>query len=145
MRVRPRFVPCPGPQQRVGMPLHLVVAAALIDADRRVLVAQRSDGRWEFPGGKVEPGETPEAALVRELAEELGIETATTCVTPAGFASHHGDDVHLVLLLFACRNWHGAPKGLLGQAVRWLRVPELYGLAMPPADVPLIGQLDVLL
>lgn len=149
MRVRPRFVACPGPGQRVGAPLLLVAAAALIDADGRVLVAQRRggvhDGLWEFPGGKIEGGETPEQALVRELDEELGVETSTTCLTPTGYASHHGADAHLVLLLFACRNWHGAPTGRQGQAVRWCRVAELYRLAMPPADVRLIDQLERLL
>jgi len=145
VRIRPRFVACPGPAQRAGLPLLHVAAAALIDADRRVLVAERAPGVWEFPGGKIEPGETPEAALVRELAEELAVETSTACLTPAGFASHHGDDRHIVLLLFACRNWGGTPTGLQGQAVRWLRVPELYRIVMTPADVPLIDHLDRLI
>lgn len=145
MRIRPRFVPCPGAPQRAGLPLVTVAAAALIDADRRVLVAERAPGVWEFPGGKLEPGETPEQALVRELAEELGIETSTACLTPAGFASHHGDERHILLLLFACRNWGGEPVGQQGQQVAWRRVPDLYRLAMTPADVPLIGQLDLLL
>lgn len=149
MRIRPHFVACPGPAQRHGVSLLMVAAAALLDADGRVLVAQRQggvhDGLWEFPGGKLEAGETPEQALVRELGEELGIETSTTCLTPTGFASHHGPDAHLVLLLFACRNWRGVPVGRQAQAVRWCRIAELYRLAMPPADVPLIDQLERLL
>lgn len=123
-----------------------VVACALIDADRRVLVAKRPAGKhlaglWEFPGGKIEPGETPEAALVRELREELGISTQQSCLAPAAFASHGYDEFHLVLLLFLCRKWDGDSKGQEGADTRWVRVPELFSLAMPPADRPLIGLL----
>ena len=127
------------------MKIVLVSAAALVDADGRVLVQQRPEGRpmaglWEFPGGKVEPGETPEAALKRELAEEQGMRLC--CVTPAGFASHTMDGWHLVLLLYICREWEGSPAGA---PVRWLRVHELYALAMPPADAPLLPLLEALI
>ncbi|MGL4542384.1 MAG: (deoxy)nucleoside triphosphate pyrophosphohydrolase [Polymorphobacter sp.] len=135
---------------RAGLPLLVVVAAALVDADGRVLVAQRPAGKhlagqWEFPGGKIEPGESPEAALVRELGEELGIRTHSSCLAPAGFASHAYDEFQLLLLLFAIRKWQGIPKGSDGQAVRWVRPPELFGLDMPPADRPLLGLLNLLL
>jgi len=137
---------CPGPAAVTGLPLLHVVAAALIDVDGRVLVAQRPAGKhlagtWEFPGGKIEPGETPETALVRELREELGIDTATSCLAPAGFASHAYAEFHLILLLFGCRKWTGTPRGREGQAVRWVRAPELFSLDMPPADRPLLGLL----
>lgn len=127
------------------MTVVLVAAAALVDADGRVLVQRRGPGDalaglWEFPGGKVEPGETPEAAVRRELAEELGLQLC--CVTPAGFASHAMDGWHLVLLLFVCREWDGYPAGA---EVRWLRVPELYALAMPPADAPLLPLLEAVI
>ncbi len=125
-------------------PILLVVAAALIDADGRVLVAQRPidkplGGLWEFPGGKLEPGETPEAALKRELREELAIEIC--CVTPAGFASHAYEAHHLLLLLYLCREWDGTP---MGPPMRWMRVPELHALAMPPADAPLLHMLEAM-
>lgn len=128
----------------------LVVAAALVDADGRILVQQRPEGRamaglWEFPGGKIEPGETPEAALIRELREELAIDVAAACLAPACFASAPLGDRHLLLLLFACRKWSGIPQPLEASALRWVRVPELHGLAMPPADKPLIGLLEALL
>jgi len=148
--VLPDVSQCPAlPAARAGLPLLHVVAAALIDTDGRVLVAQRPAGkhlagRWEFPGGKIEPGETPEAALVRELAEELGILTHASCLAPAGFASHAYDEFQLVLLLFAIRKWQGTPIGQAGQAVRWLRPPALFGLDMPPADRPLLGLLNLL-
>lgn len=130
--------------------LLLVAAAVLVDADGRVLVAQRPTGKhlagtWEFPGGKVESGETPESALVRELAEELGVDTAESCLAPTGFASHAYEDFHLLLLMFACRKWRGRPEGRQGQAVKWVRVPELFTLDMPPADRPLLGLLQALL
>lgn len=125
----------------------LVVAAAMIDGDGRVLVAQRPPGKqlaglWEFPGGKVEPGETPEGALVRELAEELGIEAVEGNLIPAGFASEPRDGRHLVLLLYTLRRWAGVPESLDASAIRWVPVGELRELAMPPADVALIGALE---
>lgn len=124
------------------MSLVLVAAAALIDADGRVLVTQRPPGGalgglWEFPGGKIEPGETPEQAVKRECFEELGVQLC--CITPAGFASHAYPDFHLILMLWMCREWDGVPAG---PPLQWLRVPELYRLAMPPADRPLLPQLE---
>ncbi|MEM6637714.1 MAG: 8-oxo-dGTP diphosphatase MutT [Pseudomonadota bacterium] len=121
----------------------LVSAVALIDVDGRVLLAQRPAGKsmaglWEFPGGKVETGETPEAALVRELSEELGIETWDSCLAPLIFASHSYDDFHLLMPLFACRKWQGIPKGREGQKLAWARVSEFSSYPMPPADIPLI-------
>jgi 8-oxo-dGTP diphosphatase len=122
----------------------------LIDADGRVLVQQRPAdksmaGLWEFPGGKIEPDETPEAALVRELQEELGIETQTSCLAPAGFASEPLGDRHLILLLYICRKWRGIPQALEAPAIRWVRPIGLHDLPMPPADKPLIGLLDALI
>jgi len=127
-----------------------VVAAALIDGDGRVLVQQRPAGKmmaglWEFPGGKVEQGETPEAALVRELREELGIDVAAACLAPACFASEPLGERHLLLLLYVCRRWAGTPRPLAAAALRWIRPLELFTLAMPPADRPLIGLLAALL
>ncbi len=132
------------------LPTRLVVAAALVDRDGRVLVAERPAGKhlagtWEFPGGKVEPGETPETALVRELDEELGVNTQTSCLAPTGFASHRYNDFHLLLLLYVCRKWDGNPRGRDGQKLRWERVPTLFSLDMPPADRPLLGLLDALI
>jgi 8-oxo-dGTP diphosphatase len=128
----------------------IVVAAALIDADGRVLVQQRPAdksmaGLWEFPGGKIEPDESPEAALVRELQEELGIETQTSCLAPAGFASEPLGEQHLLLLLYICRKWRGIPQALEAPAIRWIRPIGLHDLPMPPADKPLIGLLDALI
>jgi 8-oxo-dGTP diphosphatase len=125
------------------VPLVLVSAVALIDADGRVLVAQRPAGRsmaglWEFPGGKVEAGETPEAALIRELHEELGIDTHASCLAPLTFASHAYPDFHLLMPLFACRRWNGVPQSREGQALRWVTPADLRNLPMPPADLPLI-------
>ena len=141
---------CPGPAPVAGLPLLHVAAAALVDGEGRVLVAQRPAGKhlaglWEFPGGKIESGESPEAALVRELHEELGIDTAASCLAPAGFASHPYPDFHLVMLLFVCRKWRGTPRGRAGQAIAWHRTPALFRLDMPPADRPLLGLLDALL
>jgi 8-oxo-dGTP diphosphatase len=121
----------------------LVSAVALIDRDGRVLLAQRPEGKamaglWEFPGGKVEPGETPESALVRELHEELGIETWDSCLAPLTFASHGYPDFHLLMPLFACRKWEGIPHSKEGQALAWARAAELRSYPMPPADEPLI-------
>ncbi|CAN5340685.1 8-oxo-dGTP diphosphatase MutT [soil metagenome] len=127
-----------------------VVAVALVDADGRVLVQQRPPGKpmaglWEFPGGKIEPGETPEAALVRELEEELGIGTHKACLAPAAFASETLGDRHLLLLLYVCRKWTGIAQAKHATALKWVRPTQLYGLAMPPADLPLIGLLDALI
>ncbi|MBC7131886.1 MAG: 8-oxo-dGTP diphosphatase MutT [Roseovarius sp.] len=125
------------------MKVILVSAVALIDVDGRVLLAQRPEGKpmaglWEFPGGKVEPGETPEAALIRELHEELGIDTWASCLAPLTFASHGYADFHLLMPLFACRKWQGMPQGREGQALRWVRAQDLRSYPMPPADLPLI-------
>ncbi|WP_037371737.1 8-oxo-dGTP diphosphatase MutT [Salipiger mucosus] len=121
----------------------LVSAVALIDVDGRVLIAQRPEGKsmeglWEFPGGKVEAGETPEAALIRELDEELGIDTWESCLAPLTFASHAYEDFHLLMPLFACRKWQGQPQSREGQALKWVGVRELRDYPMPPADLPLI-------
>jgi 8-oxo-dGTP diphosphatase len=124
-------------------PLVLVAACALIDADGRLLLAQRPEGRsmaglWEFPGGKVEPGETPEACLVRELHEELGVDTRESCLAPLTFASHAYETFHLLMPLYACRRWSGIPAPREGQRLAWARVAELAAYPMPPADLPLI-------
>ncbi|MCU0826813.1 MAG: (deoxy)nucleoside triphosphate pyrophosphohydrolase [Tabrizicola sp.] len=121
----------------------LVSAVALIDADGRVLLAQRPEGKslaglWEFPGGKVEPGETPEAALIRELKEELDIDTWASCLAPLTFASHSYEDFHLLMPLFACRRWQGTVRSLEGQQLAWVRPNQLRDYPMPPADLPLI-------
>jgi len=128
----------------------LVVAAALVDVDGRVLVARRPEGRsmaglWEFPGGKVRDGELPETALVRELAEELGIDLTESCLAPFTFASHVYDDFHLLMPLYVCRVWKGTPTPREGQEVRWVRPPRLGDLDMPPADAPLVAMLRDLL
>jgi len=127
-----------------------VVAVALVDADGRVLLQQRPPGKamaglWEFPGGKVEPGETPEAALIRELEEELGIETHASCLAPATFASEALGEKHLLLLLYVCRKWQGMPEARHATALTWLKPAQMYALDMPPADLPLIGLLEALL
>ena len=121
----------------------LVSAVALIDRDGRVLLAQRPAGKsmaglWEFPGGKVEPGETPEVALIRELQEELGIDTWSSCLAPLTFASHGYETFHLLMPLFACRKWDGIPRAREGQTLKWVRPAELRDYPMPPADIPLI-------
>lgn len=128
----------------------LVSACALVDVDGRVLIAQRPQGKamaglWEFPGGKVEAGETPEASLVRELKEELGIDTAASCLAPLTFVSHAYDDFHIVMLLFVCRQWKGTPHGHEGQALKWVRPVNLTQYPMPKADIPLIPALIDLL
>ncbi len=125
------------------MKVVLVSAVALIDPDGRVLLAQRPTGKsmaglWEFPGGKVEPGETPETALIRELHEELGIETWGSCLAPLTFASHGYDDFHLLMPLFACRKWAGQPQSRESQALKWVRPEHLRDYPMPAADIPLI-------
>ncbi|MFB2551455.1 (deoxy)nucleoside triphosphate pyrophosphohydrolase [Ensifer soli] len=121
----------------------LVAACALIDADGRVLLAQRPEGKamaglWEFPGGKVEPGETPEETLVRELSEELGIVTRVPCLAPLTFASHGYDDFHLLMPLYVCRRYDGVATGREGQALKWVRPQALRDYPMPAADEPLI-------
>ena len=125
------------------MKIILVSAVALIDADGRVLLAQRPPGKsmaglWEFPGGKVEPDETPEAALIRELHEELGINTWKSCLAPQTFASHAYETFHLLMPLFVCRRWEGLPTPREGQTLAWVRPDRLRDYPMPPADVPLI-------
>jgi len=131
-------------------PLLLVAAAALVDRDNRVLIAQRPEGKsmaglWEFPGGKVDSGETPEQALVRELHEELGIEVCDTCLAPFTFASHAYATFHLLMPLFLCRTWEGEVEPREGQAITWVRAGRLADYAMPEADKPLIPWLRDLL
>lgn len=121
----------------------LVSAVALIDAEGRILLAQRPEGKsmaglWEFPGGKVEEGETPEDALIRELQEELGIDTWASCLAPLTFASHAYEKFHLLMPLFACRKWDGIPQSREGQRLKWVRASDLRDYPMPPADIPLI-------
>ena len=128
----------------------LVVACALVDTDGRVLVAQRPEGKalaglWEFPGGKLEPGERPEESLIRELAEELGISVKADCLAPLTFASHAYESFHLLMPLYVCRRWEGTPEGREGQAIRWMKPARLRDLPMPPADAPLIAHLIDLL
>lgn len=125
------------------MKIVLVSAVALIDVDGRVLLAQRPPGKslaglWEFPGGKVESGESPEAGLIRELKEELGIDTWKSCLAPLTFASHAYDDFHLLMPLFVCRKWEGTPRPQEGQVLKWVRAADLRNYPMPPADLPLI-------
>ncbi|MCH4892940.1 NUDIX domain-containing protein [Sphingomonas sp. SFZ2018-12] len=131
-------------------PLMLVCAAAMVDGDGRVLVQQRPPGGdmaglWEFPGGKIEAGETPEAALIRELGEELGIDVEASCLAPAVFASAPLGARHLLLLVFVLRKWTGVPTARHATALRWLRPVELHALPMPPADRPLIGLIEALI
>jgi 8-oxo-dGTP diphosphatase len=130
--------------------LVLVAAVALIDADGRVLLAQRPAGKamaglWEFPGGKVDPGETPEAALIRELAEELGIDVAASCLAPFTFASHAYPGFHLLMPLYVCRKWKGIVAPCEGQRLAWVRPAKLADYPMPPADKPLVALLTDLL
>ncbi|MEL0195916.1 MAG: (deoxy)nucleoside triphosphate pyrophosphohydrolase [Rhodobiaceae bacterium] len=131
-------------------PVVLVSAVALVDADGRVLLARRPEGKqmaglWEFPGGKIEPGETPEAALIRELDEELGIDTAESCLAPLSFASHAYDDFHLLMLVYVCRIWNVSLRLLVGNDLGWVRPAGIRDYAMPPADLPLIPVLQDLL
>lgn len=131
-------------------PILLVAAVALVDRDNRVLIARRPPGKsmaglWEFPGGKVETGETPEAALVRELHEELGIEVCLTCLAPFTFASHAYERFHLLMPLFLCRQWEGDLTPREGQQIAWVRANRLADYPMPPADVPLLPWLRDLL
>jgi 8-oxo-dGTP diphosphatase len=135
------------PPDMPTLPILLVTAAALIDRKKRVLVAERPAGKsmaglWEFPGGKIEAGEVPEYALMRELREELGIETRPCGMFPVGFTSHTYPDFHLIMPLFAIRVWSGDPTPKEGQRLQWLPVQDLYGLPMPEADKPLIPQLE---
>ena len=130
--------------ETAAKPLLLVAAAALVDADGRVLLTRRPDGKsmaglWEFPGGKVRDGETPERALIRELKEELGIDTRGSCLAPIAFASHDYERFHLLMPLFACRVWKGVVAALEGQELAWVRPARLGDYAMPPADEPLVA------
>jgi 8-oxo-dGTP diphosphatase len=131
--------------------LTLVVACALVDPDNRVLLAQRPEGKalaglWEFPGGKLEPGERPEATLIRELHEEIGITVQEACLAPLTFASHAYDDFHLLMPLYICRRWEGAVIAREGQNIAWVRANKLRDYKMPPADLPLLPHLiDMLL
>jgi 8-oxo-dGTP diphosphatase len=136
----------------VAQPLKtvLVAAVALVDGDGRVLLAQRPPGKslagmWEFPGGKVEAGETPEQALIRELKEELGLDVAASCLAPFTFASHSYDEFHLLMPLYVCRVWKGIATALEGQVLAWVRPSAMTGYAMPPADKPLVAMLRDLL
>ena len=144
------------PNKFAGTDMLLVSAVALIDRDGRVLMAQRPEGKpmaglWEFPGGKIEPGETPETALIRELDEELGINTAASCLAPLSFASHSygpSDDrpaFHLLMMLYVCRRWQGRPRPIEGGALKWVWPQQLRDYPMPEADIPLIAALQDLL
>jgi 8-oxo-dGTP diphosphatase len=138
------------PPLALGRPLLLVAAAALIDEDGRVLLAKRPDGKsmaglWEFPGGKVQQGETPEEALVREVREELGVRTSAGCLWPLAFASHGYPDFHLLMPVFGCRVWQGTPEGKEGQELAWVAKGKLKDYPMPPADIALLPTLWELL
>lgn len=127
-----------------------VVACALIDIDGRVLLAKRPADKamphlWEFPGGKIEQGETPEQAIIRELAEELSIDTKSSCLAPLSFVSHEYETFHLVMLLYVCRRWWGTPRPVVASELSWVRAPRLGDYEMPPADKPLIAALQDLL
>jgi 8-oxo-dGTP diphosphatase len=133
-----------------GRPIVLVAAVALIDADGRVLLAERPAGKplaglWEFPGGKAQPGETPEAALIRELGEELGIDVHASCLAPFTFASYGYPDFHLLMPLYVCRKWSGIVTAREGQRLAWVRPARLADYPMPPADKPLVAMLRDLL
>jgi 8-oxo-dGTP diphosphatase len=138
------------PTTEADLRIVLVSAVALVDADGRVLLAQRPAGKplaglWEFPGGKVNPGETPETALIRELAEELGINVAASCLAPFTFASYSYPDFHLLMPLYVCRKWSGTPAAREGQRLAWVRPARLGDYPMPPADPPLVAMLRDLL
>ncbi len=142
----PSSTPAPDLNRRVV----LVVAVAMVDSDGRVLLARRPPGKsmaglWEFPGGKVHEGETPEAALVRELREELAVDTAASCLAPFTFASHTYPDSHLLMPLYVCRNWEGTPTPQEGQELAWARPNDMGRFPMPPADGPLVAMLRDLL
>ena len=132
--------------EKSGLPVLLVVAVALVDIDGRVLIAQRPEskamaGLWEFPGGKLEEGESPEYALMRELSEELGIETRPCCFSPLTFVSHAYESFHLQMPLYVCRVWKGFPQGKEGQELKWVKPLDLYDEALLPADLPMIPYL----
>ncbi|KQO83640.1 8-oxo-dGTP diphosphatase MutT [Rhizobium sp. Leaf262] len=134
----------------IGRKILLVAACALVDTDGRILLAQRPEGKslaglWEFPGGKVEAGETPEETLIRELEEELGIRTKVACLAPLTFASHSYESFHLLMPLYVCRRYEGIPRGAEGQAIKWVKPQALRDYPMPPADEPLIPYLQDLL
>jgi 8-oxo-dGTP diphosphatase len=134
----------------MSRPILLVTACALIDVDNRILLSKRPKGKalaglWEFPGGKVDPGETPEESLVRELREELGIETKVACLAPLTFASHTYETFHLLMPLYVCRRYEGIARGMEGQEIKWVRPAHLRDYPMPPADEPLIPFLQDLL
>jgi 8-oxo-dGTP diphosphatase len=133
-----------------GLPILTVVAVALVDVDGRVLLAQRPEGKpmaglWEFPGGKIHPGESPEAALIRELKEELDIDVTEACLAPFTFASHRYEAFHLLMPLYVCRRWNGVPHPREGQTLAWVRPAKLGDYPMPPADKPLVAMLQDLL
>ncbi|WP_168190193.1 8-oxo-dGTP diphosphatase MutT [Luteithermobacter gelatinilyticus] len=139
---------CPDIPNRPTGPIKLVTVAAviLVDVDGRILLAQRPEGKsmaglWEFPGGKVEDGETPERALIRELREELNIDTTEACFAPFVFASHSYEDFHLLMPCFLCRRWDGIVQPREGQILKWVRIKELQNYPMPPADEPLIAMI----
>lgn len=143
---------CPGDAAALlaAKPVVLVVAVALVDTDGRVLLTQRPEGKklagmWEFPGGKVEANETPEAALIRELHEELHLDISAACLAPFAFASHAYEDFHLLMPLYVCRRWAGQPQPREGQAMKWVRPVKMGELPMPPADIPLVAMLRDLL
>ncbi len=136
--------PTTAPDGAPGVKILLVAAVALIDGDGRVLLARRPAGKalaglWEFPGGKVESGETPEQALIRELSEELGIDTWASCLAPLTFASHGYPDFHLLMPLYACRKWQGTPVAREHDGLKWVRARDLSAYPMPPADLPLVA------
>ena len=136
--------------KRGALPIKLVVAAALVDIDNRVLIAKRPNnkdmgGLWEFPGGKVKEGELPERAIIRELKEELNIDVTTSCLAPISFASHSYNDFHLLMPLFACRQWKGTLHPMEKQELKWVRPMRLVEYTMPPADFPLIAVIRDLL
>ena len=140
-------MPTTAPEQK---PILLVAAIAMVDPDGRVLIAQRPKGKhleglWEFPGGKLRDGETPEAALIRELNEELGIDVAESCLAPLSFASHAYEEFHLLMPLYVCRIWQGAVSAREGQQLKWVRPSKLRDWPMPPADAPLVAALRDLL
>ena len=143
-------MPTTAPESAGQKPILLVAVIALVDADGRVLIAQRPKGKhleglWEFPGGKLRDGETPEGALIRELNEELGIDVEHTCLAPLSFASHDYGEFHLLMPLYVCRVWSGAPRGREGQRLKWVRPSKLTDWPMPPADAPLVAMLRDLL